>query len=260
MPKNLSHHNDELLTPSSSIDDIQLALYLPYLHWDTFQRLQDRAAVIQKRGNKLHARPVDRDVTKGSSVECKLIWQYLNSTRPIHIRRTLDQYGYPSLRNTSVRDADQILYKQTRNPVVPDFTANRSSMHNIGAILHAARAPGPRHSKVKTMSDGAAKVLMVDQLWLFVVDSETVVTFAAPKEKDPNDNDLPQADIKTNIYKDVNGDYASQCEDCFDFAALAVYHAVTALLDHTEDTNLQVFRIFEEYISELVRSLISLHL
>ena len=107
------------------------------------------------------------------------------------------------------------------------------------------------------MSDGAAKVLMVDQLWLFVMDNETVVTFAAPKEKDPNDNEIPQADIKTNIYKDVNGDYASQCEDCFDFAALAVYHAVTALLDHTEDINLQVFRIFEEYISELVRRIVS---
>ena len=53
--------------------------------------------------------------------------------------------------------------------------------------------------------------------------------------------------------QDVNGDHARQCEDCFDFAALAVFHAVKALLDYTtEDPNLQVFRIFEEYISILV--------
>ena len=57
---------------------------------------------------------------------------------------------------------------------------------------------------------------------------------------------------KLLISQDVNGDHARQCDDCFDFAALAVFHAVKALLDHTDDPNLQVFRIFEEYISILV--------
>lgn len=50
----------------------------------------------------------------------------------------------------------------------------------------------------------------------------------------------------------MNGDYARQCDDCFDFAALVVFHAVKALLDITDDDSLQVFRIFEEYISVLV--------
>ena len=124
-------------------------------------------------------------------------------------------------------------------------------MHNISAILRAARSSGPRPNKIKTMSDGAAKVLMVDQLWLFIVDSSTVVTFAAPKEKS-DDNPSEEADLRTLLYKDINGDHAKQCNDCFDFAALAVTHAVKALLEHTDDPNLQVFRIFEEYISELV--------
>ena len=43
----------------------------------------------------------------------------------------------------------------------------------------------------------------------------------------------------------------SQCADPYDFAALAVFHAIKALLDRTTDRNLQVFRIFEEYISIL---------
>lgn len=124
-------------------------------------------------------------------------------------------------------------------------------MHNISAILRAARASGPRPNKIKTMSDGAAKVLMVDQLWLFVVDEETVVTFAAPKEK-TDDPLSEQGDVRNLLYKDINGDHANQCNDCYDFAALAVATAVKALLDHTDDPNLQVFRIFEEYISELV--------
>ena len=83
--------------------------------------------------------------------------------------------------------------------------------------------------------------------------TETVVTFAAPKEKEDGEAAIhQQGDLRNSIYKDVNGDYARQCDDCFDFAALAVFHAVKALLDHTDDPNLQVFRIFEEYISELV--------
>ena len=39
--------------------------------------------------------------------------------------------------------------------------------------------------------------------------------------------------------------------DPYDFAALAVFHAIKALLERTTDRNLQVFRIFEEYISIL---------
>ena len=250
LPKTSEHHSDELLSPTSSIGDAQLALYLPYLHWDSFDQLRKRADVIAKRGILPHARPVDREIAKGKSVECKLIWQYLHSKWPLHTRRTLDQYGYPSLRNTTVRDGDQVIYKQTRNPILSEgVTGKEPSMHNIKAILHAARAPGPRYSKVKTMSDGAAKVLIVDQLWIFVVDDETIVTFCSPKEK--TDDNQEQGDVRHNLYHDVNGDYARECEDCFDFAALAVFHAVKALLDYTNDPNLQVFRIFEEYISEL---------
>ncbi|MCJ1421829.1 hypothetical protein MMC32_008196 [Xylographa parallela] len=251
LPKSAEHHHDELLSPSSSIDEAQLALYLPYLHWDNFDQLQTRADVIRKRGDLPHARPIDREIAKGKSTECKLIWQYLHSKWPLHTRRSLDQYGYPALRNTAVRDADQVIYKQTRNPILPESISTKgSSMHNISAILRAARRSGPRPNKIKTMSDGAAKVLMVDQLWLFVVDSSTVVTFAAPKEKN-DDNPSDEADLLTLLYKDINGDHAEQCNDCFDFAALAVTHAVKALLEHTDDPNLQVFRIFEEYISEL---------
>lgn len=81
---------------------------------------------------------------------------------------------------------------------------------------------------------------------------ETVITFAAPKEKEDIDTPWELGDLRSNIYRDVNGDYARQCDDCFDFAALVLFHAVKALLDITDDDSLQVFRIFEEYISVLV--------
>ena len=46
--------------------------------------------------------------------------------------------------------------------------------------------------------------------------------------------------------------FATQCENVFEFAALIVYHAVRVFLEHIEDEDLQIFRIFEEYISILV--------
>ena len=254
LPKGSSnHHHDEMSTPTSAIDQAQFALYLPYLHWDTFQRLEQRALIIKNRSKQSDATPINTDVAQGRSMEHKLIWQYHSSNQPLHCRRTLDQYGYPSLRNTSVRDHDQVLYKQTRTQRGPDEPPLKgTSMQNITAILRAARDPGNHASKVKTMKDSHAKVLMVDQLWLWILDDETVVSFAAPKERDEGDDSLHhQGDLRRAIYKDINGDFSRPCEDCFDFAALAVYHAVTALLDQTEDKDLQVFRIFEEYISEL---------
>jgi len=93
---------------------------------------------------------------------------------------------------------------------------------------------------------------MVDQLWLWIVDKQTVITFFGSKEKEEMDKGLRgEGNLRSEIYRDVNGDYASQCKDPFDFAALAVYHAVKAMLDRTIDRDLQVFCIFEEYISIL---------
>ena len=147
---------------------------LPYLHWDSFKNLNLRARVMEKRGKQDHARPVDRDVADGKSMERKLIWQYLTSNRPIHCRRTLDQYGYPSLLNTSARDADQVLYKRTRRPP-PEADPRESTMEHITGILRANRFPAVRHPQIGRYDD-ASKVLMVDQLWLWVIDQSELHT------------------------------------------------------------------------------------
>ena len=57
---------------------------------------------------------------------------------------------------------------------------------------------------------------------LLTLGEETVVTFAAPKEEQQDGGLSKQGDLRGGIYHDVNGDYAQQCWDPFDFAALAV--------------------------------------
>jgi Mg2+ and Co2+ transporter CorA len=222
-------------------------VYLPYLHWDSFENLQKRAKVIDRRRKQTYARPVPEDIVNGKSLEHKLIWQYLTSDGPVHCRRTLDQYGYPSLRNTAVRDRDQILYKWTR--------VDQQVPQEPGSIpkLPPRRSPaGQATVQPPADNDEAAKVLMVDQLWLWILDKSTVVTFFASKEQEEKDRSLRgEGNLRNEIYRDINGDLANQCADPFDFAALAVYHAVKVLLDRTIDRNLQVFEIFEEYINIL---------
>lgn len=98
-------------------------------------------------------------------MENKLIWQYLNSERPIHCRRTLDQYGYPTLHNTAVRDEDQILFKRTKvsQEVLPAKEPLKKMWHSGRSLSNQQAQP--------ISEDICAKVLMVDQLWLWVVDA-----------------------------------------------------------------------------------------
>ena len=92
----------------------------------------------------------------------------------------------------------------------------------------------------------------------FLDDVENVVTFFPPKEKDSNVDDYHQiADLHNSIFNEVHSpdtpEYTAK-----DFAALVVSHAVEVLLGWGElikvDRDLEVFRIFEEYINYLVRN------
>ena len=247
LPRGANNY-DATTPPLSANSEIQFAVYLPYLHWDTFKNMQRQAAIIKKRSEQAHARPVIPEIATSTSMAHKLIWQHLTSDRPVHCRRTLDQYGYPSLRNTAVRDADQILYKRTKRKSEIESSCETP----IKKKLSSRTAAGQKH-RSSGIDDNAAKVLMVDQLWLWIMDDQTVITFFAAKEKEENDNGLSrEGDIRSEIYQDINGDFANQCADPFDFAALAVMHAVKAMLgEGVTDRDLQVFRIFEEYISIL---------
>ncbi len=213
LPRNAERsHADGIATPSSATDDMQFIAYLPYLHWDSFKSLRKRAEIIQRRREQAHARPIAKDVALGRSMEHKLIWQHLTSDRPVHCRRTLDQYGYPSLRNTSVRDGDQILYKRTKADVDVSQTKEPLPKHKLRSAARrrsVAAGAGTDGSDDVASADDAAKVLMVDQMWLWIIDSRTVVTFFTPKEKEANDNGLSrEGDLRSEIYQDINGDYA----------------------------------------------------
>lgn len=219
---------------------------LDQLHWDTYRNLIQRRKVVEDRLRQGRSRPVPSRIAK-SSQEAQLIWQYLGCEPPIHFRRTLDQFGYPNLRSTVARDDDQMLWKRTRRPARLD--------DQLREYLEDADEDGEESDPTEFM-DG--NVLMVDQLWLWIVDQKTIVTFFPNQEATTSEGKLfEQSNLHSSIYNELNGDLARRFETAGDLAALIMLHAVTVLLDKTLHHDLQVLRVFEESISILVCPLYS---
>ncbi|KLU81147.1 hypothetical protein MAPG_00242 [Magnaporthiopsis poae ATCC 64411] len=79
-----------------------------------------------------------------SEMDEQLLKKHLHEKPPLHIRRTLDQYYFLTLEDTSARDRDQVVYRETR----------------AGRAFHSR----------------STRVVMVDQLWLWVLDDHTIIT------------------------------------------------------------------------------------
>ncbi|KAJ5788736.1 Mitochondrial substrate/solute carrier [Penicillium paradoxum] len=229
--------------PSDTSDDPQLALYVPFLHWDTYRNLIQRRKVVEERLRQGRSRPVPDRISK-ASLEAQLIWTYLGSEPPVHFRRTLDQYGYPNLRSTVARDDDQMLWKRTRRPARID--------EQLREYLQPDDDDPDKPGADEFMN---GNVLMVDQLWIWIIDEKTVITFFPQQEATTSEGKLfEQSNLHNSIYNELNGDLSRRFETAGDLAALIMLHAVTVLLDKTLHHDLQILRIFEESISILTES------
>lgn len=148
----------------------QFVLYFPYLHWDTFDSLLKRNDIVKRRFQQSGPYPLDKSIMEGRSKEHRLLWRYLthSANLPLHYRRSIDQYGYPPLRDVSARDVDQVLYKRTRVDADAEFERKKAG---IRAKLKEAkrraqsRVRAARNKSVDdSLRDSGAKALMVDTL------------------------------------------------------------------------------------------------
>ncbi|KAH6893004.1 hypothetical protein B0T10DRAFT_481246 [Thelonectria olida] len=262
-PRGSSSKNQSLSpTPDSGT---YTCLFLPYLHFDSYKRLVKRREAIIQRLKRGRVRPIPEDVAKSDSLEIQVIWKFLGHDPPVNCRRTLDQFGYPSLRDTRSRDDDQMLYKLTkeRSPV-PGENATWDRQRSMSSSGTGSSSEKSKSTKSDDSEDDAEEnvlngnVLMVDQLWLWAIDSHTLLSFFPKREGDVIEGPLyQQADLRDSIFHEVNVDLTRQCENALDLAALAALHAVSVLLDRSSHPDLEVFRIFEEAISVLTEKLTS---
>ncbi|KAL1837053.1 hypothetical protein VTJ49DRAFT_4322 [Mycothermus thermophilus] len=242
-----------------------LFLYMPYLHFDTYHSMIRRRRLISRRRRHGRAKPVPKWVADQESLELKVIWEYIGFDPPLNCRRTLDQFGHHSLRDTNSRDDDQMLYKLTKRDPSPKHR-NGSTINPSSFSLNAARPPSVHGSALGDGDDDSdtestfepetglkdGNVLMVDQLWLWSIDMNTLVTFFPKRESSPTEGTLfQQADLRSSIYNELNGDLTGRTENTLDLAALIVWHAVTVLLDRSSHPDLEIFRVFDEAIGML---------
>ena len=111
-----------------------LHLKLPYLNWDLLSTFQRRSSFLTNID-----RGVKSDLSSDLPESAKELYMTMkddpNRATSLHPRRSLDQFFYSSLPDISQRDRDQVVSK------------------NTGA------------------SRGGAKMIMIDQLWLWVIDA-----------------------------------------------------------------------------------------
>ncbi|KXJ93470.1 hypothetical protein Micbo1qcDRAFT_232983 [Microdochium bolleyi] len=263
-----------------------LYVYMPYLNFDSYLNIIRRRNIVTRRMAHGRARPVPPDIAQLESLEARVIWDYIGHDPPLNPRRTLDQYGYPELQDTYARDDDQMLYKLTKERARLPFT--KRDMYNTGAQRltpisssdrpeNTSRTPtqlsmpastartdaglSPRSGKEEFDAAQALEVeanvldgnvLMVDQLWLWAVDTSTLATFFPKRESHPTEGQMfQQADLRNSIYNELNGDLTGRCDNALELAAFVVLHAVTVLLNRTSHPDLEVFRIFEEALAIL---------
>jgi hypothetical protein len=101
-----------------------------------------------------------------------LILGYLGSqdSKGIHVTRTIDQYYYPSLLDTSWRDIDQVVRRyQTKKS-----KENKLNNDNAG-LKNTSSKSCKRNGGIYGAYDGDLnfQMVMVDQLWVWIIDDST---------------------------------------------------------------------------------------
>lgn len=120
---------------------------MPILAYESHEEWQHSARCI-RRESLWRTSGKERPKSSASSqtedpMDPMLIRGYLypeEGIKPLHSRRTLDQYSYYMLKSTERRDKDQVVYRWAK-----------------------------RERPSKRPKDACTPILMVDQLWLWVI-------------------------------------------------------------------------------------------
>ena len=184
----------------------------------------------------------DAEMPSGLPERAKTVYSVMRddgrNTSSLHPRRTLDQFFYSSLPETSARDGDQVLSKNTE------------------------------HSR------GGKKMVMIDQLWLWVIRTkisstrdgeanepvdayETAVFTCFPRkdeESEKGEEDLEAiADLRQAIVDEANGRDDVWAADWTNFVGLVLEQAVNVMLSVRNEQSLYFLDVFRMAIGKAVR-------
>ncbi|KAG0645497.1 Ankyrin-2 [Hyphodiscus hymeniophilus] len=191
--------------------------FMPYLHFETNKRRQEMHEAI-KRAQKVHS-PFRPYLTKAATYDEMLIRAHLTtSTVSLHVRRTLDQSFYHNI-DTESRDQDQVVYRY--------------------------------QMKEKDEEDHAfdPKVVMVDQLWMWVLGKDLIVTSFPQRWQQPKNDPL---NILDNIIEDINSKTRDPVRSVYDLAMIITNRCSGVFARHRMgDEEYQFLDMFESSIGSV---------
>ncbi|KAJ5901762.1 hypothetical protein N7495_002290 [Penicillium taxi] len=161
-----------------------VCVFMPYLHFETAERRLKMQEAIQ-RAEMLSFQPRRKERVR--SRDEMLIDAHLStSTTSLHVRRTLDQFFYPNI-DTQSRDQDQVVYRyQTKGP--------------------GREGPGTD-----------PKIFMVDQLWMWVLGTNLIVTSFPQRWDQPKNDPL---NVLDGIIEDINSKTRDPVKSVYDLAII----------------------------------------
>ncbi|KAJ5294888.1 hypothetical protein N7508_009709 [Penicillium antarcticum] len=167
--------------PHPLVSACNICVFMPYLHFETTERRQKMQDAIQ-RAETLEFIP--GGMKRMRTRDEMLIDAHLSSsTTSLHVRRTLDQFFYPNI-DTRSRDQDQVVYRyQTKSP-------------GMG-------------------SD--PKIFMVDQLWMWILGTNLIVTGFPQRWDQPKNDPL---NVLDGIIEDINSKTRDPVKSVYDLAII----------------------------------------
>lgn len=178
----------------------------------------------------------------------KLLETFLVADSPVHPRRTLDQAYHWTLKTTRSRDRDQVVYRAT--------TADPAKFHRFDQKTRQWK--DHKHVEANTTCQDCtekikkvSRVIMVDQLWMWILDAETIIT-CFPKRYGANKNDT------SGVHKSIRARIAEgrhqQVKSVFDLALIILEECSNTFFDQkrASDKQPQMLDAFSAAIGNVV--------
>ncbi|KAL9581543.1 MAG: hypothetical protein Q9212_003843 [Teloschistes hypoglaucus] len=190
-----------------------IVLFMPYLHYETHRNRKAMSKAIKDASEeKLNLMLKPHE---GHTCDEMLIQAYLQSTPNLHIRRTLDQFYYHAI-STDRRDRDQVVYRYTRD------------------------------KKKEKM------VFMVDQLWLWILGKDLIITSFPQRWNQPKNDPL---NVLDGIIEDMNSKTRPPVRSVHDLATLITGRCSGVFDRHRlGDEDYQFLDMFESSIGQVTNT------
>jgi hypothetical protein len=165
--------------------------------------------------------PANTEVDKD---QC-LIRRYLHQEYPLHPRRTLDQFYYGPL-DTKRRDSDQVVYRYMKN----------------------------------VLEHEDPQLLMVDQLWIWILDGGRTLVSCFPSQSSITDkdrenplHDVHKSDVLSSILQKLGSPYRPEIRSPYELAVVICMQCYGTFFDPSRglDEHLHFVQFFERSIGNV---------